>query len=392
MSFPAFVQPWGGAYTRLPILEFYVVFAKGLPVDLAARLQAHLATLTLPGIALPLAECADITVRHEGGQLIVELTLGFPARSQQAIYQQWLVEQAQPLAAGQAVTAVVSWKVAAHPSQNAQQNLDNIRNIIAVASGKGGVGKSTTSVNLALALAAEGAKVGILDADIYGPSLQMMLGVAEGQRPGQYDDQHFLPITAHGLQTMSMAYLVTDKTPMVWRGPMAAGALQQLLNQTYWQDLDYLIVDMPPGTGDIQLTLSQKVPLAGAVVVTTPQDIALLDAKKGIEMFAKVSVPVLGIVENMAMHICSNCGHAEPIFGEGGGAEIAADYGVTMLGSLPLSRQIREQADSGQPVVIADTNGEAADLYRQVARGMAAELARRNRAAQAAPQISISDD
>tara|TARA_Y100001951_G_scaffold14266_2_gene9491 strand:- start:14410 stop:15480 length:1071 start_codon:yes stop_codon:yes gene_type:complete len=341
----------------------------------------------LPGLSSPLAELADVGPVEQGA---CEVVLGFPARRQQQQYQDFL--QSRLAEQGLECAVSVGWRVASHQGSESAPAMANVRNIIAVASGKGGVGKSTTSVNLALALAAEGARVGLLDADIYGPSVQMMLGVASGTRPKQYGSQHLLPVEAHGLQSMSMAYLVTEKTPMVWRGPMASGALQQLLNQTYWQDLDYLIIDMPPGTGDIQLTLSQKVPLAGAVIVTTPQDIALLDAKKGIEMFSKVSVPVLGVVENMAVHICSQCGHAEHIFGEGGGHAIAAEYGVPMLGALPLSLQIREQADSGQPVMVADPDGEAAGLYRDVALNMAAALAKRSRHSDAAPSISISDD
>ncbi|MDX1504188.1 MAG: iron-sulfur cluster carrier protein ApbC [Spongiibacter sp.] len=341
----------------------------------------------LPGQSQPLSVLGKV-LRADSDTCAIEL--GFPAKSRQREYEQFL--QAQLREIGSQASVSVSWKVAAHVSQQKIQNLENVRNIIAVASGKGGVGKSTTSVNLALALAAEGARVGILDADIYGPSLQMMLGVAEGVRPKQYGTHYLLPIEAHGIQSMSMGYLVTEKTPMVWRGPMATGALQQLLYQTYWQDLDYLIVDMPPGTGDIQLTLSQKVPIAGAVVVTTPQDIALLDAKKGIEMFAKVSVPVLGVVENMAVHVCRQCGHHEHIFGQGGAQSIAADYGVKVLGALPLSLQIREQADCGVPVMVAEPNGEAAQLYRGAALAMAAELVTRAATAEAAPQISISDD
>ena len=341
----------------------------------------------LPGLSSPLAELADVGPVEQGA---CEVVLGFPARRQQQQYQDFL--QSRLAEQGLECAVSVGWRGASHRGSESAPAMANVRNIIAVASGKGGVGKSTTSVNLALALAAEGARVGLLDADIYGPSVQMMLGVASGTRPKQYGSQHLLPVEAHGLQSMSMAYLVTEKTPMVWRGPMASGALQQLLNQTYWQDLDYLIIDMPPGTGDIQLTLSQKVPLAGAVIVTTPQDIALLDAKKGIEMFSKVSVPVLGVVENMAVHICSQCGHAEHIFGEGGGHAIAAEYGVPMLGALPLSLQIREQADSGQPVMVADPDGEAAGLYRDVALNMAAALAKRSRHSDAAPSISISDD
>ncbi|WP_372862601.1 iron-sulfur cluster carrier protein ApbC [Spongiibacter sp.] len=346
-----------------------------------------LSAAVLPGLSQPLAALATIEPPVGGSCNVV---LGFAARSHQQQYQQFL----QGLLAERGVDCAVnvSWRIDPHAGSQAIKNMENVRNIIAVASGKGGVGKSTTSVNLALALAAEGARVGVLDADIYGPSLQMMLGVAADLRPKQYGTHYLLPVEAYGLQTMSMAYLVTEKTPMVWRGPMATGALQQLLYQTYWQDLDYLIIDMPPGTGDIQLTLSQKVPVAGAVVVTTPQDIALLDAKKGIEMFAKVSVPVLGIVENMAVHVCSECGHAEHVFGKGGGDRIASDYGVPMLGSLPLSLQIREQADCGQPVVASAPDSDAAQMYRQVALSMAAELARRNRGAAAAPTISISDD
>jgi ATP-binding protein involved in chromosome partitioning len=252
--------------------------------------------------------------------------------------------------------------------------LDQVKYIVAVASGKGGVGKSTTAVNLALALQASGKKVGLLDADIYGPSIAMMLGVPEGTRPKAADEKHFAPIEAQGLKTMSMAYLVTDQTPMAWRGPMAAGALQQLLGQTMWGELDILVVDMPPGTGDIQLTLAQKAQVSGALIVTTPQDIALLDARKGIEMFLKVNIPVLGIVENMAMHICSECGHTEAIFGAGGGANVAEQYSTKLLGSLPLDRSIRENGDSGLPSVVADAEGAVAQHYKQIAESVIAEL------------------
>lgn len=272
------------------------------------------------------------------------------------------------------------------------QAIPGVKHIIAVASGKGGVGKSTTSVNLALALLAEGARVGILDADIYGPSQPQMLGIGQ-QRPeivtvnGQ---QKMQPIRAHGLQSISMGYLVTEETPMLWRGPMATGALQQLLVQTAWDNVDYLVVDMPPGTGDIQITLAQKVPVTGAVIVTTPQDIALLDAKKAIEMFRKVNVPVLGVVENMAIHVCSQCGHAEPIFGEGGGARIAQDYGTSLLGSLPLDLSIRQQVDVGNPSVAAAPDSTISQHYRAIARQVIVAVAERG--GDTFPDIDISDD
>lgn len=262
-------------------------------------------------------------------------------------------------------------------SQGGLPALERVKNVIAVASGKGGVGKSTTAVNLALALAAEGARVGILDADIYGPSQPMMLGIAAGTRPKIKDNAWFVPLVAHGIEVISIGLLLEgENAPVVWRGPKATGALMQLLQQTLWSDLDFLIVDMPPGTGDIQLTLAQKVPVAGAVIVTTPQDIALLDARKGIEMFKKVEISVLGVVENMALHVCSNCGHAEHIFGQGGGERIAKDYQTELLGALPLDLHIREQTDSGKPTVAVDPEGEIATLYRQIARRVGASIAR----------------
>ena len=273
------------------------------------------------------------------------------------------------------------------------QAIPHVKNIIAVASGKGGVGKSTTAVNLALALAAEGARVGILDADIYGPSQPQMLGVGQ-RRPeivGEQGKQQMVPITAYGIQSISMGYLVTEETPMLWRGPMATGALQQLLMQTRWDNLDYLVIDMPPGTGDIQITLAQKVPVTGAVIVTTPQDIALLDAKKGIEMFRKVNVPILGVIENMAIHTCSNCGHEEHIFGEGGGERIARDYQTELLGSLPLALSIRADADQGKPSVAADPESSISQKYRDIARKLMANIVKAQNQS-SMPEIEISDD
>lgn len=266
--------------------------------------------------------------------------------------------------------------------------IEGVKHIVAVASGKGGVGKSTVTANLALAMAAEGYRVGLLDADIYGPSQARMLGIGEGVRPQQAGENRFRPLEAHGIQAMSMAFLVDINEPMVWRGPMVAGAFQQLLNQTAWDDLDYLFIDMPPGTGDIQLTLSQKVPVAGAVIVTTPQDIALLDARKGIEMFRKVKVPVLGVVENMSLHTCSRCGHSEPIFGEGGGERLTAQYETRLLGQLPLALSIREQADGGRPSVVAEPDGEVAASFRAMARQVAESVAAQ---AEAGPSISFGD-
>ncbi len=271
--------------------------------------------------------------------------------------------------------------------------MNEIKHIVAVASGKGGVGKSTTSVNLALALQAEGRSVGLLDADIYGPSQQLMLGIADDLRPEQQGGQFLLPVKAHGLRTMSMGYLVNERTPMVWRGPMAGGALAQMLEQTLWGPLDVLVIDMPPGTGDIQLTLSQKATVSGAVIVTTPQDIALQDAKKGIEMFRKVEVPILGVIENMAVHICSQCGHSEHIFGEDGGARISREYGVPLLASLPLDRSIREQTDGGRPTVLADPESAISGLYREAARALWEQLsAAGDGVVRQFPNISISDD
>jgi ATP-binding protein involved in chromosome partitioning len=308
----------------------------------------------------------------DANKVAVDIVLGYPAK----VYGETLAQQVRALlesAPDIAQAAVgVTWRVHAHKVQKDLTPLPNVKNILAVASGKGGVGKSTTAVNLALALQAEGATVGLLDADIYGPSIPRMLGISG--KPDSKDGQHIEPKIGHGIQTMSIGFMIEEDTPMIWRGPMVTQALTQLLNETNWVNLDYLIIDLPPGTGDIQLTLCQRVPVSGAVIVTTPQDIALLDARKGLKMFEKVDVPVLGIVENMATHICSNCGHEEHIFGSGGGERMASEYHVPLLGALPLDIHIREQADGGKPTVAADPDGKVAAAYRQIARKAAAQL------------------
>ncbi len=308
----------------------------------------------------------------DGDRVAVEVSLGYPARSwRDRLAAEVKAKLESDPAIAQAAVSVTT-RIVAHKVQEKLTPLPGVKNIIAVASGKGGVGKSTVAANLALALAAEGANVGVLDADIYGPSQPRMLGI-EG-RPESPDGKTIIPMRNHGVQVMSIGFLVGEDTPMIWRGPMVTQALTQLLHNTQWQDLDYLIVDMPPGTGDIQLTLCQRVPVAGAVIVTTPQDIALLDAKKGLKMFEKVAVPVLGVIENMATHVCSRCGHEEHVFGEGGGARMAAQYGVPLLGSLPLDIRIREQADGGNPSVVAMPDSDIAARYREIARNAAARL------------------
>ncbi|MGJ7612158.1 MULTISPECIES: iron-sulfur cluster carrier protein ApbC [unclassified Variovorax] len=318
-----------------------------------------------------------------------ELELGYPAKSQHAAIRKALVAAAKTVPGVENVSVNIVTKVISHAVQRGVQLMPNVKNIIAVASGKGGVGKSTTAANLALALAAEGATVGLLDADIYGPSQPMMMGIAG--RPDSADGKTMEPMERHGVQVMSIGFLVDQDQAMIWRGPMATQALEQLLRQTNWKDLDYLIVDMPPGTGDIQLTLSQRVPMTGAVIVTTPQDIALLDAKKGIKMFEKVGVPILGIVENMAVHICSNCGHAEHIFGADGGKKMASEYQMAYLGALPLDIKIRLQADSGTPTVVSEPDSDVAGLYKDVARRVAVGIAEKAKDFSAKfPTISIS--
>ena len=311
-------------------------------------------------------------IELDGGKVSLKIELGFPC----AGYQQTLIGRInsalQDLDGLAEVNVAISSKVVSHSVQRGTTPLPGVKNIIAVASGKGGVGKSTTSVNLALALQKEGAKVGILDADIYGPSQPTMLGCH--QRPHYVEGEKMTPLVSHGLQSMSIGYLIDEDTPMVWRGPMVVSALQQLLNDTAWDDLDYLIIDLPPGTGDIQLTMAQKVPVTGSVIVTTPQDIALLDARKAISMFEKVSVPVIGIIENMSTHVCSNCGHEEHIFGEGGAARMAEQHGSEVLGSMPLDITIRENVDKGMPTVALDPEGDLALRYREMARQVAAQI------------------
>jgi ATP-binding protein involved in chromosome partitioning len=330
-------------------------------------------------------------IQVDGAAVTVAVRLGFPARGHVQTITDAISERIKAIAGVDSATVNVDWKVASHAVQKGVETLKNIKNVIAVASGKGGVGKSTVASNLALALVAEGATVGMLDADIYGPSQPRMLG-ASG-RPESRDGKSLEPMMAHGIQSMSIGYLIEEETPMIWRGPMVTQALEQLLNDTKWDALDYLIIDLPPGTGDIQLTLAQKIPVSGAIIVTTPQDIALLDARKGLKMFEKVQVPVLGIVENMSIHVCTNCGHEEHIFGQGGGQTMSDDYDVTFLGGLPLDIRIREGADTGEPTVVTDPEGRIAGLFRDIARRVAAKLSKQAKDyTQAFPSIVIQND
>ena len=337
----------------------------------------YLSQIALSGLPAELNRSLRWNASQGPSGVEVSLLAGFPLEGQREGIQS---QVAAALAARHLPLASLSLtsRIASHAVQGTLSPHPRVRNVIAVGSGKGGVGKSTTAVNLALALAAEGARVGLLDADVYGPSIPAMLGLSG--RPDSPDNKSIEPMRAFGVEAMSIGLLVDQDTPMIWRGPMATSALMQLFNDTLWGDLDYLLIDLPPGTGDIQLTLAQKIPVAGAVIVTTPQDIATLDAKKALKMFEKVEVPVLGIVENMAVHTCSNCGHVEHLFGQGGGERMAAKYGVPLLGSLPLDIAIREQGDAGQPVVGAAPDSAVAQAYRQTARVMAATLAQRPRA------------
>ncbi|HET7371096.1 MAG TPA: iron-sulfur cluster carrier protein ApbC [Gammaproteobacteria bacterium] len=348
---------------------------------------AALSGATPPDLDVDLSAAVDQVEVADGGRANVRLVLGFPAAGVRDELAKWVAERLD--GAGFPVgTVEIDWEINAHAVQGDLQPLKGVKNLIAVASGKGGVGKSTVAVNLALALAAEGARVGVLDADIYGPSQPRMLGL-EGQRPTSPDGKHIDPLLGHDLQCMSIGFLVDQDTPMIWRGPMVTQALTQFLNDTNWDDLDYLIIDMPPGTGDIALTLAQRVPVSGAIIVTTPQEIALLDARKGLKMFEKVSVNILGIVENMSTYICPKCGDEEAIFGAGGGQRLAEENGAALLGTLPLDLRIREQTDSGRPTVVAEPDGDIARAYRTLARRAAAKLAQT--APAAFPNITEED-
>ena len=329
-------------------------------------------------------------IKIDGDNVSVDILLGYPAKSQIEPIRKEIAAALKSIPGVGNIAVNVTMKIVSHAVQRGVKLVPGIRNIIAVASGKGGVGKSTTAVNLALALAAEGASVGVLDADIYGPSQPMMLGITG--RPESMDGKSLEPMEGHGLQAMSIGFLIDVETPMVWRGPMVTQALEQLTNETRWRDVDYLVVDLPPGTGDIQLTLAQRVPVTGAIIVTTPQDIALIDARKGLKMFEKVGIPILGIVENMSLHICSKCGHEERIFGEGGGERMGKDYNVELLGALPLDMAIREQADSGKPTVVSDPDGRVSQIYKQIARRVAVKIAEKQQDHSAAfPKIVVQN-
>jgi ATP-binding protein involved in chromosome partitioning len=330
-------------------------------------------------------------IKVDGDRVSLEIELGYPARTQLEPIRKLVAQRLRAVPGVGSVNVEVTSKIVSHSVQRGVKLVPGVKNIVAIASGKGGVGKSTTAVNLALALAAEGASVGVLDADIYGPSQPTMLGITG--RPESKDGKSLEPMVGHGIQAISIGFLIDIDTPMVWRGPMVTQALEQLLKDTRWRDIDYLVVDMPPGTGDIQLTLAQKVPVTGAVIVTTPQDIALIDARKGFKMFEKVGIPILGVIENMSTHICSNCGHEEHIFGQGGAERMCKEYGTELLGALPLDINIREQADSGKPTVVADPDGRAAEIYRAIGRRLAVKIAESARDMTSKfPNIVVSKD
>jgi ATP-binding protein involved in chromosome partitioning len=342
-----------------------------------AQVQSTLKSLVDPNTGKDFVTArAARNIKIAGDEVSLDIELGYPGKSQHDPIRRQ-VTQALKQAGARAVTIKVTSKVVPHAVQRGVKLVPGVKNVVAVASGKGGVGKSTTAVNLALALSAEGATVGILDADIYGPSQPMMLGIAG--RPESRDGKTLEPLEAYGVQAMSIGFLIDVDTPMVWRGPMVTQALEQLLKDTSWRDLDYLVVDLPPGTGDIQLTLAQKVPVTGAVIVTTPQDIALIDARKGLKMFEKVGIPILGVVENMSVHVCPKCGHESHIFGAGGAERMCRDYGTELLGQLPLDETIRSQADSGKPTVVSEPDGPLSAIYRRIARRCAVKIAESQR-------------
>src|ERR1700688_1574687 len=349
------------------------------PPAAESTIREKLSAYTDPYLGQTLGEAKAVrSLATHAGRISVELILGFPCADYTLELQTALENHLQPLLGDARLELKLQAQIAAHAVQRTLKPLANVKNVVAVASGKGGVGKSTTAANLALAWAAQGAKVGLLDADIYGPSQPLMMGLA-GAQPVSADGKHLSPLRAHGVEVMSIGFMIDQEQPMAWRGPMVTSALTQLLGDTNWGELDYLVVDMPPGTGDIQLTLAQRVPVSGAVIVTTPQDIALADARKGLKMFEKVAVPVLGIVENMSIYVCTNCGHAEHIFGAGGGAKMAEQYGVALLGELPLDAHIREEADGGRPTVVAAPDSARAKAYFDMARRTAGALSRRAR-------------
>jgi len=340
-----------------------------------ADIHSELSKVSIPELGKDLISAKMLrNLKIDGGDVSFELVYGFPAKSQFDSLRKQAVAAVRARPGVENVSVTVSQEIVAHAVQRGVKPITGVKNIIAIASGKGGVGKSTTTVNLALALAAEGAKVGVLDADIYGPSIPTMLGIRG--RPETKDGKSMEPLSGHGLVANSIGFLIEPGQAMVWRGPMVSQALDQLLRETNWAGLDYLLMDLPPGTGDVHLSLAQTVPITGAVIVTTPQEIATLDARKGLAMFQKVSVPVLGIIENMSLHICSNCGHQEHIFGQGGGQLMSQEYGVPLLGSLPLNISIRERADAGQPTVVDDPDGAIAGLYKGLARSVAVAVSR----------------
>ncbi len=367
------------------------LFGNGISQELQQQIEDQISQLIDPNLQQDFMKSKVISaMQFKKGILSINIEMPYPAKSLTAYFEQQIKHLLQEIAEIKSTNITWETKITSHDTQGNTSPFSNVKNIIAVSSGKGGVGKSTTSVNLALALQQEGARVGILDADIYGPSIPTMLNISE--KPQTEDGKSMLPLTAYGLQVMSIGALMDGDTPMVWRGPIVTQTLIQLLKETSWKDLDYLIIDLPPGTGDVQLTMSQQIPVTGAIIVTTPQEISLIDARKGLKMFEKVNIPILGIVENMGSHICSNCGHEEAIFGEGGGKKMAQEYQTPFLETLPLNSQIRQQADAGKPTVIADPTSEITQKYKNIAHKVTATIAlQRKNYAKAFPNIVIQN-